>query len=177
MLFVCYPKCTTCQKAEKYLQAKGVEFTVRHIKEDRPTLEELTATGIEHVSVYGLIVEEGTPLCTLINEGKLSLPDEDTAADMYEFVQSFLKEQGFERYEISNYAKNGQYSKHSLVYWKYQPYAAFGAAACGFDVSSRFTASEAVSEYISQCQDTIIYNEENSHNFIGIRAGFPYFCS
>ena len=43
MLFVCYPKCTTCQKAEKYLQAKGVEFTVRHIKEDKPTLEELTA--------------------------------------------------------------------------------------------------------------------------------------
>ena len=43
MLFVCYPKCTTCQKAEKYLQAKGAEFTVRHIKEDKPTLEELTA--------------------------------------------------------------------------------------------------------------------------------------
>ena len=41
--FICYPKCTTCQKAEKYLQAKGVEFTVRHIKEDKPTLEELTA--------------------------------------------------------------------------------------------------------------------------------------
>ena len=43
MLFVCYPKCTTCQKAEKYLKEKGVEYTVRHIKEDNPTLEELTA--------------------------------------------------------------------------------------------------------------------------------------
>ncbi len=143
----------------------------------RQTLAELTATGIEHVSVYGLIVEEGTPLCTLINEGKLSLPDEDTAADMYELVQSFLKEQGFERYEISNYAKNGQYSKHNLVYWKYQPYAAFGAAACGFDGSSRFTASEAVAEYISQSQGAIIYNEENLSNeellgefmFMGLR--------
>ena len=134
---------------------------VQTLESLRQTLEELTATGIEHVSVYGLIVEEGTPLCTLINEGKLSLPDEDTAADMYELVQSFLKEQGFERYEISNYDKNGQYSKHNLVYWKYQPYAAFGAAACGFDGSSRFTASEAVSEYISQTQDAIIYNEEN----------------
>ncbi|MBR5582175.1 MAG: coproporphyrinogen III oxidase family protein, partial [Phascolarctobacterium sp.] len=126
----------------------------------RQTLEILTATGIEHVSVYGLIVEEGTPLCTLINEGKLSLPDEDTAADMYELVQSFLKEQGFERYEISNYAKDGQYSKHNLVYWQYQPYAAFGAAACGFDGTSRFTASEAVAEYISQSKVAIIYNEE-----------------
>ena len=143
----------------------------------RQTLEELTATGIEHVSVYGLIVEEGTPLCTLINEGKLSLPDEDTAADMYELVQSFLKEQGFERYEISNYAKSGQYSKHNLVYWQYQPYAAFGAAACGFDGTSRFTASEAVSEYISQSKDAIIYNEEKLSNeellgefmFMGLR--------
>ena len=43
MLFVCYPKCTTCQKAEKYLKEKGVEYNVRHIKEDKPTLEELTA--------------------------------------------------------------------------------------------------------------------------------------
>lgn len=126
----------------------------------RQTLEELIATGIEHVSVYGLIVEEGTPLARLVDEGKLVLPDEDTAADMYEFVQSFLKEYGFERYEISNYAKNGQYSKHNLVYWKYQPYAAFGAAACGFDGNSRFTASEVVSEYISQTQDATIYNEE-----------------
>ena len=143
----------------------------------RQTLEELTATGIEHVSVYGLIVEEGTPLCTLINEGKLSLPDEDTAADMYELVQSFLKEQGFERYEISNYAKNGQYSKHNLVYWQYQPYAAFGAAACGFDGTSRYTASEDVAEYINQTRDAIIYNEEKLSNeellgefmFMGLR--------
>ncbi|MBR6678892.1 MAG: arsenate reductase family protein [Phascolarctobacterium sp.] len=43
MLFVCYPKCTTCQKAEKYLKEKGAEYTVRHIKEDKPTLEELAA--------------------------------------------------------------------------------------------------------------------------------------
>jgi len=43
MLFVCYPKCTTCQKAEKYLKEKGVEYTVRHIKEDNPNLEELAA--------------------------------------------------------------------------------------------------------------------------------------
>lgn len=43
MLFVCYPKCTTCQKAEKYLQAQGAEYTLRNIKEENPTLEELTA--------------------------------------------------------------------------------------------------------------------------------------
>lgn len=114
------------------------------------TLARLLATGIEHVSVYGLIVEEGTPLERLVDAGKLLLPDEDTAADMYELVQCKLKEQGFSRYEISNYAKNGQYSRHNTVYWQYHPYIAFGAAACGFDGQARRTAVSTVPEYIAQ---------------------------
>lgn len=112
------------------------------------TLERLLATGIEHVSVYGLIVEEGTPLERLVDQGKLLLPDEDVGADMYEMVQSFLKDAGFERYEISNYAKNGQYSRHNTVYWQYHPYIAFGAAACGFDGRRRRTAVDTVDDYI-----------------------------
>ena len=105
------------------------------------TLQQLAATGIEHLSVYGLIVEDGTPL-------QIILPDEDEAADMYEFVQAFLKAQGFERYEISNYARSGAYSKHNLVYWHYYPYVAFGAGACGFNGSARFTGTPAVRNYI-----------------------------
>lgn len=116
------------------------------------TLERLTDTGIEHISVYGLIVEEGTPLASLVDKGRITLPDEDTAADMYELVQSFLRERGFERYEISNYAKNGQYSRHNTVYWQYHPYMAFGAAACGFDGQRRRTGLSTVQEYIEQLQ-------------------------
>ena len=67
---------------------------------------------------------------------------------MYEFVQAFLKAHGFERYEISNYASSGAYSKHNLVYWRYYPYAAFGAGACGFNGSARFTGTPAVHNYI-----------------------------
>lgn len=116
------------------------------------TLEQLAATQIEHISVYGLIVEEGTPLAKLVAAGKLQIPSEDEAADMYELVQQFLQEQGFSRYEISNYAKNGQFSRHNSVYWQYYPYIAFGAAACGFDGVSRRTAAAAVDDYISQIQ-------------------------
>lgn len=112
------------------------------------TIERLLATGIEHMSVYGLIVEEGTPLARLVDSGKLALPDENTGADMYELVQKMLKKAGFQRYEISNYAKNGQYSRHNLVYWQYHPYAAFGAAAVGFDGRIRRGASEQVLPYI-----------------------------
>ena len=79
------------------------------------TLMQLAATGIEHLSVYGLIVEDGTPLQRLVEAGKIILPDEDEAADMYEFVQDFLAAQGFERYEISNYARGGAYSRHNAV--------------------------------------------------------------
>ena len=100
--------------------------------------------------IYGLIVEEGTPLASLVDKGRITLPDEDTAADMYELVQSFLRERGFERYEISNYAKNGQYSRHNTVYWQYHPYMAFGAAACGFDGQRRRTGLSTVREYIAQ---------------------------
>ncbi len=118
----------------------------------RATLEQLLATGLEHISVYGLIVEEGTPLAKLVENGKLQLPDEDTAADMYDLVQNFLKEQGFTRYEISNYAKNEQHSRHNTVYWQYHPYLAFGAAACGFDSSARRMAVAGVTEYIAKAK-------------------------
>lgn len=116
----------------------------------RDTLERLTATGIEHLSVYGLIVEEGTPLEKLVDSGRLQLPDEDEAADMYELVQNFLHEAGFARYEISNYAKLEQQSQHNIVYWQYHPYLGFGAAACGFDGGVRRTAAESVQAYVEQ---------------------------
>lgn len=116
------------------------------------TIQRLLATGIEHISVYGLIVEEGTPLERLVSAGKLTLPDEDAATDMYELVQQVLKAHGFERYEISNYAKNGQYSRHNTVYWQYHPYIAFGAAACGMEKALRRTAASTVPEYIAAAQ-------------------------
>lgn len=130
----------------------------------RANLRGLTELGIEHLSVYGLIVEEGTPLASLVEQGRLLLPDEDACADMYELVQNYLRQQGFERYEVSNYAKNGQYSRHNLAYWRYHPYIAFGAAACGFDGRLRRTAAENVEAYIDgvlqNVQADTLYNVE-----------------
>lgn len=130
----------------------------------RANLHGLTELGIEHLSVYGLIVEEETPLARLVTQGRLLLPDEDLCADMYELVQQYLQQQGFERYEVSNYAKNGQYSRHNLVYWCYHPYIAFGAAACGFDGHVRRTAAANVETYIASVlqntQADKLYNTE-----------------
>ena len=130
------------------------------------TLWQLLATGIEHVSVYGLIVEEGTPLEHLVNSGRMVLPDEDTAADMYELVQGLLAKAGFERYEISNYAKNGQYSRHNTVYWQYHPYMAFGAGACGMEKAMRRTAASTVPAYIAAAQALTPTNWRTSELYI-----------
>ena len=121
------------------------------LKSLQETLTVLTATAIDHISVYGLIVEENTPLCNLLEQGKLVLPDEGAAADMYEFVQSFLKEQGFARYEVSNYAREGKdgYSRHNDSYWHYYPYAAFGASAVAFDGKTRTSRPAEVRDYIN----------------------------
>lgn len=126
------------------------------------TLLRLTDTGIEHISVYGLILEEGTPLAALVEAGKISLPEENATEDMYELVQSVLKKQGFERYEISNYAKNKQFSSHNTVYWRYEPYLGFGAAACGFDGSCRRTAVSGVREYIDAAANLQAANWQRS---------------
>lgn len=127
------------------------------------TLEGVLALVLDHISVYGLIVEEGTPLEKLVGEGKLQLPDEDAAGNMYDYVQKRLKRAGFERYEISNYARNGQQSLHNTVYWQYRPYMAFGAAACSFDGRRRRTAAEGVDEYIAAVNGAgeHLYIEEN----------------
>ena len=81
----------------------------------------------EHLSCYGLKVEEGTPL--FARRGTAGLPGDDAQADMYLYTVAFLKEHGYEQYEISNFAKPGFASKHNLKYWLLQEYAGFGPGA------------------------------------------------
>lgn len=118
----------------------------------RETLETITSTGIEHISAYSLILEEGSPLENLVGAGKLILPDEDKVGDMYDFVQQFLASRDYKRYEVSNYAKNGGESEHNKVYWAYHPYLAFGAAACSFNGVERTTATTDVNKYIEEIE-------------------------
>ncbi|WP_455788046.1 radical SAM family heme chaperone HemW [Acidaminococcus fermentans] len=99
----------------------------------RDSLERLLDTGVDHVSVYGLTVEEGTLLAKQVREGKALLPSEDASGTMYDFLMEVLPQAGYHRYEISNFARPGQESRHNQVYWHYDPYMAFGAAACRFD--------------------------------------------
>lgn len=94
----------------------------------RRTVEHALSLQPEHLSCYGLKVEEGTPLARRVLEGEV-LPDDDAQADLYLWTVRRLEEAGFEQYEISNFARPGFASRHNLKYWLLEPYIGFGPGA------------------------------------------------
>jgi oxygen-independent coproporphyrinogen-3 oxidase len=91
----------------------------------------------EHLSVYQLTIEQGTAYASLARQGKLQLPNEDMAADLYEQTQEICEAASLPAYEISNHARPGAESRHNLTYWRYRDYAGVGPGAHG-----RLTVSE-----------------------------------
>ena len=94
----------------------------------RETVEHALSLAPEHLSCYGLKVEEGTLLASRVARGE-TLPDDDSQADMYLWAVDRLAQAGYEQYEISNFAKPGLFSRHNLRYWQLRPYLGFGPAA------------------------------------------------
>jgi oxygen-independent coproporphyrinogen-3 oxidase len=85
----------------------------------------------QHLSLYALTIEHGTPYGRWAEHGRLPLPDPDLAADMYEWASEYLEGRGYEQYEISNWSKPGYQCRHNLQYWRNLPYLGFGAGAHG----------------------------------------------
>lgn len=108
----------------------------------------LTSMPINHISCYGLILEEGTPLYRRVKAGEVSLPDEDTEFFMYRKISEKLSEKGFRRYEISNFSKCGFESRHNRKYWDAKEYIGCGAAAHSYYKGERFCHNADLSGYI-----------------------------
>jgi oxygen-independent coproporphyrinogen III oxidase len=113
------------------------------------TLAQAVALPVQHVSTYGLQVEHGTPLATLVSSQRFSVADEDLNADMYEAAVDALAQAGFQRYEISNFSKPGFESRHNLNTWRQGHYWAFGVGAHGFVNRCRYEHSESLAEYLA----------------------------
>ena len=124
----------------------------------RKTVERIIDLLPEHVSLYGLILEEGTPFYEM--KDKLALPKEDSECDMYYLATRMLADAGYTHYEISNYARDGFESRHNLIYWNSDDYIGVGAAAHSCLRGIRRSNTEDVSEYISS--RGISPNEEHS---------------
>lgn len=103
---------------------------------------------INHISTYGLQVEVGTYLYHLVQKNLISIPSESIDESMYDTMMSGLKALGFERYEISNFAKGNSYSRHNLKYWHYIDYLGFGAGAHSFYDGVRRSNNRNVMPYI-----------------------------
>lgn len=110
----------------------------------RETVLRAAELGAEHISCYALKLEDGTPLAA----AKPVLPDDDAAADMYEICCAELAKFGYERYEISNFAKTGARSRHNLKYWRCDDFLGLGAGAFSCMDGARFSNARRVDEYI-----------------------------
>lgn len=109
----------------------------------RVTLERALSLSPDHLSLYALSVEQGTPLAAAIARGDLPDPDPDLAADMYELAEELLEAAGFLHYEVSNWAaRPDRQCRHNLVYWRNEPYLGLGAGAHSW-VSGRRRANVA----------------------------------
>jgi oxygen-independent coproporphyrinogen-3 oxidase len=121
------------------------------------TLARAVALGPEHLSLYSLTVEHGTPLADQVQRGLAEEPDDDMAADLYESACDFLARHGYEQYEISNWARgipSNYRCRHNLVYWRRESYLGFGAGAHSFDreAERRWWNVRPVPEYIRRVE-------------------------
>ena len=119
----------------------------------KETLEKVVALNPEHISAYSLIVEEGTIMYDRVNEaalqGKDILPDEDTEREMYYMTKNILEENGYHRYEISNYSKEGMECRHNVGYWQRKNYIGFGTGAASLLENERYNNISDLNKYIA----------------------------
>lgn len=121
--------------------------TVDMLKAD---VEQALTLGTDHLSVYGLIVEEDTPLERMVEEGTAVLPTDEDEEAMYDWVTDHLEGQGYHRYEISNCARDGKVCRHNLKYWQFADYLGLGSAAHSFIGGKRFANERIPEAYIER---------------------------
>lgn len=150
------------QFKENYLLARTLGFTninvdlmsalpEQTLNSWENTLRTILALEPEHISAYSLIVEEGTRFYDRYSEGSADyrlLPDEDTDRGMYHRTKEILKDHGYERYEISNYAKKGFECRHNSSYWVGTDYLGLGLGASSLIEGVRFTKEDNIKQYI-----------------------------
>ncbi len=122
------------------------------------TLQRAIELGTEHLSLYGLQVELGTPLYRDVQRGAVRTPGDDLTADMYELAMDLLGDAGYEQYEISNWAKPGYRSQHNLTYWRNRPYLGVGPGSHSSMFGKRFANMKSPRRYIERmgeasCED------------------------
>ncbi|MHC1747527.1 MAG: radical SAM family heme chaperone HemW [Cellulosilyticaceae bacterium] len=126
----------------------------------KKTLEVVTMYDIQHISAYALIIEEGTRFGDLYEEGKLEEVDEDLDRNMYYYAKEFLKQRGYEHYELSNWSKPNLDCKHNVLYWRREPYIGVGLGSHSFFENTRFSNETNLRRYIATETSDIVVERE-----------------
>jgi oxygen-independent coproporphyrinogen-3 oxidase len=135
-------------------------------------LKKAVKLGIQHISLYGLKLDEG---CYFAQHLPENLPDDDTQADMYLGAIDLLTGLGFEHYEVSNFSRQGFNSKHNLTYWNNEEYYGFGVGAHGYKNGVRYANDDDVEKYLednlTKKSSTILSKQEmlEEEIFLGLR--------
>jgi oxygen-independent coproporphyrinogen-3 oxidase len=130
----------------------------------RQTLKRALAMPINHLSAYSLTLEENTPYNKLVQQKKYKKPNDDEASRHFEILLEEIKLAGWEHYEVSNFCKAGNYSKHNTAYWQNVKYLGIGPSAHSFDGKSRHWNVRSNKEYIQKIQagESVSESEELS---------------
>lgn len=117
------------------------------INDVQSTMAKVQNLPVSHVSIYMLSMDSNSVMTKMCQKGKFVPPDDDLLADFYDEACEDLEKLGFEHYEISNFARNGMYSRHNTSYWQQKPYLGVGAAAHSYDGNSRQWNIDSIHEY------------------------------
>jgi oxygen-independent coproporphyrinogen-3 oxidase len=119
------------------------------------TVELILGLHPEHLSLYALTLEHGTPFGRWSERGLMPIPDPDLAAEMYEWAGEWLSTHGFEQYEISNWSKPGMECRHNLQYWRNETYLGFGSGAHGYGGGFRYSNVLRIKTYINRLTTSV----------------------
>ena len=130
-----------------------IGYPGQKLSDIKETIALLLKLQIPHISTYMLQIEQGTKLKALVDNGSVSLPNEDLVIDMYNYVFDTLSKEGYNRYELSNFAKPTFESFHNSVYWKRKDYLGIGLAAHSYIEGTRFANTENITKYASKIEN------------------------
>ncbi|MDR0922573.1 MAG: radical SAM family heme chaperone HemW [Lactobacillales bacterium] len=145
----------------------------------RDTLRRAIALDLPHYSLYSLILENKTMFMNWVRKGRLTLPNEDEQADMFDETIHAMAQGGWHQYEISNFAKAGKESQHNLVYWNNEHYYGFGAGASGYLGHTRYRNHGPIQHYLKPLREgnlpvlekesLTLANQMEEEMFLGLR--------
>jgi oxygen-independent coproporphyrinogen-3 oxidase len=158
-------------QAVKTAQAEGISnisidlmyaLPTQTMAEWQADIAQALALKVPHISSYGLIYEDGTPLTQWLEEGKITAMDEELEMQMYDYLVEQLTQHGYEHYEVSNFGMPGQHSQHNSSYWNDTPYLGLGAGAHSYNGKTRWWNIEDIDEYMAQAMSHQLTPEQET---------------